>query len=356
MGKRPTIAFIVRDLPYLKLLTSLMHEMHNKGIRYNLYHMDCYKGIKEYNRPTMERLLKSSAAIVNNASKTVSFANDDQLFKALIADGIRKAVSVEIGLCGTHYANQFKKNNIKTFSLFYLTDSMWSKKDQTESLFRVYYTSKYIMEMQQKITGLVFNASRDRCLGSPIFDQLKSIDNSKATSTLIMLPNQCDPKFFGGEDGFAKIIRSFGDDLVFKTRQKQWMPKEVQKSYKDIVFDGDIMYPSAVVNTFARTKNTVIFYSSGVYESIFANQYVINVKFPLSRWVSKVPDTQKDYFFGPVYNYDGVIECVEQQDLINGNFKIQEIDQKNRKEWIEKHIGDVSEESSELIVDDIISN
>jgi len=346
------IAIIVRDLPYLKLLTPIMYELHNRGILYNLYYMDCHRGVKEYNNLTKDRLIKSSQSIVSNANKLQSFKNDSQLFTLLAADKIKKAVSVEIGLCGLNYAQSFKTLGIQTFSLSYLTDSLWFKKEQSEALHRIYYTSKYLMELQHKFSGMKFDSKRDRCLGSPIFDQLKSIKNQNAASTLIMLPNQCDASFFGGESGFEKLLKAFGDDLLFKTRKKQWMPAAVKKLGKKVIFDGDVMYPSAIIGAFEKSKNTVLFYSSGVYEAVYANQYVINVKFPLSLW-PRDKEKQKEYFLSDIYNYSGVVESVEQTDL-SKLFVYRPIDQVRRKEWIEKHIGDVSEDSAKLIVEDIL--
>jgi hypothetical protein len=211
------------------------------------------------------------------------------------------------------------------------------------------------MEKQQDFSGLTFNSNRDKCFGSPIFDQLKSINNKNAISTLVLLPNGCTPIFFKAAGGFIKIIESFGNDLIFKTRKKQWMPPEIKKMGKEIVFDGDIMYPSAIVDVFPRTKNTVLFYSSGIYEAIFANQYVINVKFPLSLWPRDLKKLNK-YFLGELYNYEGVIESVEQKDLVKGKFESKKINQESRKKWLEKYIGDISEDSSSLIVDDIIKS
>jgi hypothetical protein len=131
------------------------------------------------------------------------------------------------------------------------------------------------------------------------------------------------------------------------------MPAAVKKSGKEIIFDGDVMYPSAIVGAFEKSKNTVIFYSSGVYEAVFANQYVINVRFPLSKW-PRDKERQKEYFLSDVYNYAGVVESVEQADL-KGQFVAKGVDQTRRKEWIKKYIGDVSNNSTKLIVEDILS-
>ena len=57
------VAVIVRELPYLKLLTPIMFELHKHGVKYILYYMDSFKGEKEYSRPTVARLKESNEKI-----------------------------------------------------------------------------------------------------------------------------------------------------------------------------------------------------------------------------------------------------------------------------------------------------
>ena len=121
------IGVVVRELTYLKALEPIMNSLHDSGAKYIVYHFDAPRGDKEYNRATLPKLKIASKQAVQNASGIKSFANDKQLLQMLIKDKINKLVSLEIWLWAKSYIKDLKKHNIKTYSILYLTDSLWQK-------------------------------------------------------------------------------------------------------------------------------------------------------------------------------------------------------------------------------------
>ena len=346
-----SIAFVVRELTYLKLLQPIMQEISRMGCNFILYNMDSPKGEKEYNRPNKLRIETSFGKSI----KLSPFSTDQQLLQLLKKDRITKMVSVEIGLWGNKFVPFFKGSGIKTYSILYLSDALWRGKSVIEGFDRVYYTTPHLMRLQHKFNGIRFDAKRDKCFGSPIFDQLDEVDNSTAESTLVFLPNQCDKKAFGSNERFCRIIKSFGEDLIFKSRKKQWIPEEAKKLAKEIVFDGEFMWPSAVSKLYPRTKTSILFYSSGIYEAVVAKQRVINIKFPLNEWQRyRGKERLEEYFGGGLYDWPGVVESVEQEDVLSGKIKQGRIDFEQRDKWIEKFVGKKQGKSYELIAQDIL--
>lgn len=347
--KTELIAFVVRELTYLKLLQPIISEVESMGCNYVLYNMDSPKGEKEYNRPTKARIDKSFGRDI----RVSPFTTDQQLLSKLLSDKVNKIVSLEVGMWGKGYKTFFKANKIKTHSLLYLTDAMWHGRSVIEGFDRVYYTSKYLMNLQHRFNSIVFDPKRDRCLGSPIFDQLNDINNDNANGVLVMLPNQCDKSFFGGNERFCRMLEVFGKNLIFKSRKKQWLPEGIKKIAADIVFDGDYMYPSVISKLYPNTKTTILFYSSGVYEAVYGKQYVINIKFPLKFW-RRDQNKMAEYFGGEAYNYDGVVESVSQDDVLAGKITAKRTTEDKRIKWIDKHIGTFSDKSYTLIARDIV--
>jgi hypothetical protein len=344
-----SVAFVAKELTYLKLLQPIMGEFRKIGVDFILFAMDTYKGIKEYNRPNKARLIKS----LGYSPTIIPYNSDAVLLQHLKKYGIRKLVSVELGLWCDRYKGFFKENQTKTYSLSYLTDSLWQGPKSMVGLDRVYYTSRFLMHMAHNLSGVKFEPNRDRCLGSPLFDQVSNLDNSAAKDVLILMPNGCDKHAFGSNKNFRGILEKFGTNLRIKSRQKQWMPSLDKSTYKDIVFDGDIMYPSAISNLFKETKATVMFYSSGIYEAVFANQYVINVIPPHLKWKWD-PKKLNTYFNSGVYNHPGIVKTVTQQDVLDGKVKVEPVDRQKQLEWIAKYIGINKYFSYEMIARDIL--
>ena len=55
-----TVAFVIREITYLKILQPIIEEFSKLNIPYNIYHFDAPRGQKEYNRATLENIKKSS--------------------------------------------------------------------------------------------------------------------------------------------------------------------------------------------------------------------------------------------------------------------------------------------------------
>jgi hypothetical protein len=164
---------------------------------------------------------------------------------------------------------------------------------------------------------------------------------------------------FGSKDNFVKIIEHLSKNakLIYKTRKKQWLPKEILPFATEVITDSDKMYPSIVANIFRKTHTTVMFYSSGIYEAVYAGNYVVNIPISLNRW-SWDTNKMKNYFSnetGHLYNFGGVVESVEQSKILSGEWKlINKLDPVLRKAWIEKFIGSVPINSARVIATDII--
>lgn len=333
------IGFVVRELSYLKILQPIIEYIKKLDCKVKIYNMINDKGEKNYNKPTKERIDKS----FGYKTDIFSFYTDGQLLELLKKDKISKLVSLEIGLWGKKYFKFFNDNNIKTFSILYLSDSLWYFSDCS---YRIYYTTEHLMRCCHKFNKIKFNSNRDRCFGSPIFDQLEAL-TSNSNDICVMLPNKCD-YFLKNPQKFYNLIESFGNNLIFKLRKKQWLPEEIKKFAKEIVYDGDIMYPSSISDIFRKTKYTVMFYSSGIYEAVFGNQSVINIKFPLNTWPHN-SKMMEEYFNDELYNFPGVVQSF----TINDRIEISD-NQEKRKEWIKRFIGFEKAESIKLISEDIL--
>lgn len=357
------IAVVVRELTYLKILAPIMQQLHAQGAEYVLYHFDAPRGDKEYNRATLPKLKIAHHASVQNAKKVVPFANDKQLLSKMIADKITKLVSLEIWLWAKGYIQKLKKRKIKTYSILYLTDSIWQPDPACiTSMDRVYYASSYTMRTHHGFINTSFHPGRDRCMGSPIFDPLPRSTEGK--DILVLTPNMRSEHVgisFGSGNNFIKIIERISEhgDLILKTREKQWIPKEVEKFAKEVVDDQDIMYPPIIADLLSRCYATVMFYSSGIYEAVYAGNYVLNIPFSLKRWGW---DQKKmgQYFSlqeGGLYQFSGVVNSVSQEDILKGcPIDIKRIDSAKQNLWLNKYIGSLfcGPNSSERIVRDIL--
>src|SRR3990172_4903623 len=183
------IGIVVRELTYLKILQPIMDELRQANTSYVLYHFDAHRGDKEYNRASLANISKSSESIIKNAAKVKAFKDDKQLQQMLIHDQTTKLVSIEIWLWAKSYIKFLKDHNIKTYSLLYLTDSLWQADPVcVTSMDRVYYSTNYLMRAHHDFAGITYDAKRDRCIGSPIFDGILN-KPSDGKEILILLPN-----------------------------------------------------------------------------------------------------------------------------------------------------------------------
>ncbi len=356
------IGISVRDLTYLKALQPIILELQSCNIDYVLYYMDIPRGSKEYNRATLKSIQKSSGIIVKGAKHTRPFKDNGDLFNQMIRDGIRKFISLEIGLSMRNRIDRMKSKNIRMYSIQNLTDTIWQKDPAIINLMdRVYYSSVHTMTMHHNFAGVKYNSQRD-CIASPLYDIL---DNTSNKNTLVLLPNlvadQVNPSF-GNANNFFKIIENLSKsgNLIFKARKKQWFPDQIKQHAQEIVYDGAVMYPSALSKVLKKVDTVVMFYSSGLYECVYAGKYVINIELPVrKRW--RWP---KEYLFkyfskdkGSLYNFKGVVETVEQDIAMNNAWHIQcNIDTESSKLWLDKYIGKLPENNTKFIVKDIMSS
>lgn len=364
MDTKQMIAIVVRELTYLKILHPIMEELHEAGVPYILYHFDAPRGDKEYNRATLKKLKLSSPNVVNNAFKVKAFGNDAHLKKQLAHDKITKLVSLEVYLWAKSYISELREKNIKIYNILYLTDSLWSSdpKNITTSD-RVYYSSKYLMNLHLSMLGLKLNDKRDRWLGSPIYDTIKPGEAEFEPGLLVLLPNLKAEHVqiaFGGKDRFLKIMdnicRGNEHNLIFKTRKKQWMPDELKKYGATIIDDGNKMYPPAISEAFLRCHCVVMFYSSGIYECVAAGKHVVNIPLNLKRW-SHDKKKMKEYFESNIYDFDNAVRSISQEEAKSPDFQLTlpKPDGLAQEDWLSKYVGMTPPNCSKAIVEDIIS-
>ena len=344
------IGFVIRELTYLKVLQPIIQEAIKRGCAYVVYYMDCPHGAKEYNRPTAVNM---KSTFGGQAVRLIPFSTDSELKGLLLRDRVDRFVSIEVGLFKHEFGGFWHANGIKVYSIAYLTDTLWQPSSMFDGLDRFYYTSKYLMELHHKFSGTKYDSTRDRCLGSPLFDGLTKLSNTRANKTLVLLPSVYEADleaYFGTKDYFLRLMRALGPDLLLKTRKKHWVPYELGQT---VAFDDERMvYPPITTQLFEQTHTTVMFLSSGVYEAVCANQYVVNVNLPTNYW----PWNQQnmlEYFSGSAYNYGGVVKSVEQEELLSG-LEPHTLNQTARKEWLALHTDNVELSSSELILEDIL--
>lgn len=353
------IGVVVRELTYLKVLQPIVEELARIGVSYVLYHFDAPRGDKEYNRATAIGIKKSSSIVIEKAIKVKAFKNDKELLNQLLHDKISKLVSIEIYMWAKDYIKDLKKAGIKTYSIHYLTDSLFynTSANCITSTDRVYYATSYLKDIHLNFLNIPTGSSRDKSLGSPVFDCLGT---STGKDVLVLLPNLRSDHVksaFGSEDRFTEIIKKLASNnkLIFKTRKKQWLPEKIKKFASEIVVDGDIMHPPIIADLFSKTNITVMFYSSGIYESVYAGQYVVNITMPLTRWPFNQANLKKYFVDSCLYNFDGVVESVSQDEVLKQDWQLSnKLNPERRQQWINKYIGNFSN-STEKIVKDIVA-
>jgi hypothetical protein len=356
------IGIVVRELTYLKILQPIMLELHRVGQKYILYHYDVHRGMKEYNRATRPKMEQSSKEMIVNAVGVKAFRGEKDLRKHLIQDKIKKMVSLEIWLWAGKYIKFFKKHGIKLYSVMYLTDSMWRPDPKCiTAMDRVYYSARHIMKTHHKFAGVKYNETRDRCIGSPVFDPLRR--NTKGGNILVLLPNlqrEYVKSAFGGGGKLNKIIEKICafKKPIFKARQKQWIPDIVRKIQAKVVFDGKKMYPPVISSLFQDSFTTVMFFSSGIYECVYAGNYVINITLPINRWSWDKAKLREYFSTQPpsLYNFDGVVKSYTQEKVLLNKWKFapQRVDEDRRKDWVKSFIG--ATDGVENIVWDLIKS
>lgn len=175
------IGYVIRDLAYLKVLYPLMREMVERQEPFYIYYWNNYnRGEKQYNAATETNLKQYHPEIFAWAKQSIPFLTDRQLYEMMSRDRIEKMVSVE--LCLWVDKKELHNRNIKSYSVQYLTDSMWE--GNNEGIDRVYHTTPHIMDCWLKNTNSTYNPDRDRCIGSPIFDAL--LENAEDIATAVV--------------------------------------------------------------------------------------------------------------------------------------------------------------------------
>jgi len=328
-------------------------------VPYHLYHCDKSRGYKNYNNASIKNINASCEDISKYSVRTRSYKNDGDLLSLLVKNNIKKLVSVEISLCHPGILKTLSSKGIKTFSILYLTDAFWtSKRYSYEGITKTYFCSTFLMNKALKFANVSYDSTKYKCLGNPLFDQLMGV--SSGSDVLVMLPNirkEHVPHAFGDKNNFINIIKSLASkrDLIFKTRQKQWLPNEIKQYAKEIIVDGDKMYPSAIVGAFNKCDTVVMFYSSGIYECVMAGKYVININIPHSRWPWDKAK-MREYFSneeGSPYQYSGVVNSILQTDVTKLSFRCK-LDANKRQEWLNKFLGPLTYNSSIEIAKDIL--
>lgn len=358
------IGVVVRELTFLKVLHPIMEELRRASAPYTLYHFDAPRGDKEYNRATLNAIKKSSPTVVKHASQIKPFSSDVQLKKQLLQDKVKKLVSLEVYLWAKSYISELKSRGMKIYNILYLTDSLWNPdKKNITSCDRVYYSSKYLMETHLDMLGLKLNPSRDRWIGSPVYDSISIGEHSNGL--LVMLPNlraEHVQSAFGSKDKFIKIMdnvcRKNKNNLVFKTRKKQWMPKELTKYGAHIIDDGDKMYPPAMSQALSNCSSVLMFYSSGIYECVYAGKHVINIPLNLGRW-GHDKKKMKSYFQSSLYDFPKAVINLSQDEASSDSFFLELPHRPNghaQEDWLARYMGITPLNSSRAIVEDILSD
>lgn len=352
------IGVVIRDLPYLKLLHPICERFKERNVPFIIYHWDAHRGMKEYNRASLVNLNKSSPGVVKAAKKVKAFANDNQLLQQLAHDRITKMVSVEIWLWAKGHIKWLKEHKVKTYSVLYLSDALWLGNPKCiTDIDKTYYTAQHIMDMHHEFLNL--KNTGGTFLGSPLFDPIEN-KPSDGDNILVMLPNGISPpeagKFFGSAERFTSILDKLAQsgNLIFKARRKQWLP---EKYAKEVIFDGDIIYPPVMSELLKKCNTTVMFCSSGIYECVYGGTRVLNIMIPLKKWPRDQAKMAK-YFStepGNLYQFDGVTETIN-QDVFLGDwkFKPKQVDAQKRKAWVEKFIGSDPADGAIKIADDIM--
>jgi hypothetical protein len=348
------IGIILREISYLKCLYPAIVALPNAY----LFIMDCPKGDKEYDRPTINKI---KSILPKAKNQIIAFDSDKKLYSLLISNKINKIISLEIGLWGKSYLPELHKANIQTHSISYLTDSLWQTSAKTISnLDHIYYCSEWLRDMALNFAGAPYNSKRDH-IASPMFDIIK--EEKSNNKVLVLLPNLKQDQIksaFGNQESFNKIINkieSFAgkENIIYKARQKQWVPDYLKN--KVIVDNLLEPYPPIITEIFKQTTTTICFYSSGVYESVLAGNYIINIKLPLDRW-NWNKDKLKEYFSdaqNSLYNWNGAVKSYDQPTILQPNFAfISEPEPDARKKWLNHYIGKQPENATDAIIKNIL--
>lgn len=357
------IAVVIRDFAHLKIMHLIMKRFIRHKLPFIVIHYDVPRASKEYNRATLKRLKLSSGDIIDKAKKIIPYKNDQQLIDILVKNRCKKLVVIEFPLTHRTIRKKIKKNGIKVYSINYLTDSMWiNDYSAITDVYRTFYTTEHIRKFHFDLMNKPINNEITKCMGSPLFNQVKNI--SSGDETAVLLPNiraSEVPKAFGSPKNFISIIKNIHKQtgpLIFKTRKKQWMPIEIEKFAREIVYDGNIMCPSALSKVLKRSNKVIIFYSSGIYEAVYSGAYVINIISDKGQWRWPINILNK-YFSdspGSLYNFNGIVKSVNTKDAVSGNFSLDGFNQEQRKKWIEMFMPNIPDSPVDAIVDEIIKS
>lgn len=140
------IGIVVREMTYFKILSPIIFELQRRGIKFNFYYMDNYKGSKEYIRPTLAKIKAACPEVLKGTLYIKKVESDGQLLKYLVKDGVKKLVSVEIWMWARSYIKSLTRFGIKTYSILYLSDSLWQSSSQCISnIDKTYYSARHLI-------------------------------------------------------------------------------------------------------------------------------------------------------------------------------------------------------------------
>lgn len=353
------IGVSVRGLSGLKLLQPIIDELHKRGEKFIVYYYDVPRGAKEYDRASKTNIKKTISNFPSLNSK--SFKSNSDLINKLKADGVKKLLGVELGISMLRELPKLK--GIKTYSIQYLIDSMHNGiKECVTGIDTVYYNSEHIMAAHLAILGLSRDPKRDKFIGHPMFDPIAPV--TTGDEILVMLPNiraeNAEAKL-GSTAKFEQAMKILASNhkLIYKTRRKQWIPPGIRSLATETYDDGDIMYPTKVSELLKRSCIAIQAFSGAVYECVYGGNYTINLDMPTKFTLSSRDRIERfsDTSAGGPFNFDGVVENVSLDDIINGDFQLEKrkIIKERRDAWVQKFIGPV-QNGVQSITNDLINS
>jgi len=359
------IGIILRGMSELKVLQPIMEYLCHLKVQYFLFVPTERHGSvkKRYNVLSVDRINMSSRKTLDGAEKTITFNDLFEVVPKIEDLEIEKLLMVE--------APRFRKflssvgKTCRIYSISYFSDSCFKKKNRmcVDDIRKIYHTTSHCMRMFHKFYDMEFDQNRDMLLGSPLFDCLPR-SNSK-NGIILFAPNLYEqnlPATFGTPNKMARLIRKImregSDSIIIKSRWKQYLPKRTKNEFRNVIYyDGGIMYPTVSSKLFAKSSISMMFYSSTIYEAIFAGQYVINCHINFGRW--KTHEKVRDYMTPLYKNVDGLIENITMNTIANRqlSFKNKQADPQKAQEWIENFImPEIITDSYKRIVDDFLAD
>ena len=344
------IGVCIDGLSQLKVLIPVVNLLVEKANVFLIH----YTGVtqKGYDLPTIKKLNAVIPSDIKNLKAMVSYNNKSQISTIANKYKLNKIISVESSIVMKESLNSLYSKKIKIYSLQYLTDSMWSFGAHYNKIHRIYFPTQFIMDCCHKFNSINKNNSA-LMLGSPIFDDLNM--SNQSDSGLLLLPNIRSEHIglsFKNRQELEKIVGNItlNNDILTKSRKKQWSSDVIKKYCDPIIYDED---PFVLPKLIGRTKTTILFSSSGIYEAIIGGNYVYNIS--LSYKMFRHNKKNMKEYFDEIYNFKGVVETVSISDALNKTNWVKDIDLNARKKWLERFVGDHTN-SAKKIAKDILNS